>query len=86
MFLNNFPAETDKIIFERTTLMKDDIRFADSNQDLVVTELHLEGAIGDWDADIQQDNVEVDFANENVGFGKTGTQVQLEHLRPQWGS
>ena len=48
---------------------------SDSSQDLVTTEIHLEGSIGDWDADNQHDHVVVDFSNENVGFGKTGTQV-----------
>jgi len=34
------------------------------------TEVHLEGRIGDL-----EDHVEIDFANQNVGFGRTGTQV-----------
>lgn len=34
--------------------------------------VHLEGRIGDIEG-----QVEVDFANENVGFGSTGTQEEL---------
>jgi len=38
----------------------------------------LEGIIGDIEG-----QVEVDFANENVGFGQTGTQVKISMQPPK---
>merc|ERR1719154_883933 len=58
----------DRLVSEKTSRLWE----PPGSKELVIdVEVHLEGRIGD----IEQ--VEVDFANEHVGFGTTGTQEEL---------
>ena len=76
-------TDSEKIIFQRLTFKgHEDWDVATCDQVIVSTRLHLEGIIGDIEG-----QAEVDFANENVGFGQTGTQVGTQsRIKEFWGS
>jgi hypothetical protein len=69
-------TDTETVIFQRLTFEGDeDCNVAKCDQVILSTRIHLDGIIGDIEG-----QVEVDFANENVGFGQTGTQVKITSI------
>lgn len=64
---------SENITFTRKALsVNDEPAWEDSSSRIITITPDLHGRIGD-----QEGHVEMDFANENVGFGTTGTQEEL---------
>jgi hypothetical protein len=62
--------EDEKLTFRRLTFNGDDFNPANVEIPILKTEVRLDGKMGDL-----ENHVEMDFANQSVGFGRTGTQV-----------
>jgi len=63
--------KAEKIVYERLVETKGSWAPKGNQNVIVQVKPHLEGRIGD------KEEIEMDFANENVGFGTTGTQEEL---------